>query len=279
MKKIITIAILASITSMANAGEVKKPGETSLIKEPTKFSYDLGLETYRETYKEYNTEDNNSTFMKEEANMYGVNGKLSYQATPVDKFVFRTRYATGDSEYTGSRMGEAYGSLIVDGQDRNVWEFGAEYQHKFIELNDVNMGFGVNYRELTDRLDQAGIGGYKRVNQLSYANFSLDKEFNVHGWKVTPKLNVKALLDGKQKSYLDPEYTLAHKQGSGHGYDLELAFVKKVSNYNLAIVPYFKSMSIGNSDQLILTDGVNSIVTMEPKNKTTEAGITIGLQF
>jgi hypothetical protein len=176
-------------------------------------------------------------------------------------------------------QGGAYGSLVVDGQDRHVWEIGAEYKHKFVELKDINVGVAATYRELTDRLEQAGEGGYKRVNKLTYAGLSVDKEFHTNGWKVTPKFTAKALLDGKQNSYVLPEFTLGHKQNSGHGYDFEVAFVKKVSTYDLTISPYFKSMSIGNSDQVIITDGTTSIVTMEPKNKTTEAGVTVGLQF
>lgn len=274
MKKAITMAVLVAISSLANAGEVNQPQ----AKAHGKFSYNVGSEIYSETYKEYDTTANNATFMKETATMYGVNGKVSYQATALDKFVVNTRYAIGESKYTGAAQGGTYGSIVVDGQDRSVWEIGGEYQHKFVELKNLNVGVGITYRELTDRLDQAD-GGYKRVNGLSYANLSLDKDFNVNGWKVTPKFSAKVLLDGKQKSYLDPELTLSHKQGSGHGYDLEVAFVKKVSNYNLTISPFFKSMSIGNSDEVIVTDGTTSFLTKEPKNKTTEAGVTVGLQF
>lgn len=274
MKKAITMAVLVAISSLANAGEVNQPQ----AKAHGKFSYNVGSEVYSETYKEYDTSANNATFMKETATMYGVNGKVSYQATALDKFVVNTRYAIGESKYTGAAQGGTYGSIVVDGQDRSVWEIGGEYQHKFVELKNLNVGVGITYRELTDRLDQAD-GGYKRVNGLSYANLSLDKDFSVNGWKVTPKLSAKVLLDGKQKSYLDPELTLSHKQGSGHGYDLEVAFVKKVSNYNLTISPFFKSMSIGNSDEVIVTDGTSSFLTKEPKNKTTEAGVTVGLQF
>ncbi len=277
MKKIITIAVLAAMASFANAGEVNS-GKTK-AKGYEKFSYEVGTELYSETYKEYDTEDNNAVFMKETATMYGVNGKVSYLATPRDLFSVKARYATGESKYTGAMQTGTYGSLVVDGQDRHVWEIGGEYKHKFVELKDMNVGVSVNYRELTDRLDQAGDGGYKRVNQLTYAGVSMDKEFQTNGWKVIPKLTAKALLSGKQKSYLDPELTLGHKQTSGHGYDLEVAFVKRVSNYDLTISPYFKSMSIGNSDKIIITDGTLSAVTMEPKNKTTEAGVTLGLQF
>jgi hypothetical protein len=276
MKKLITIAVLAAISSFANAGEVNQPIQAKAY---GNFSYNVGSQMYNETYKEYDTQSNNAVFMKETATMYGVNGKIAYQATALDKFILKTSYSIGESKYTGATQGGTYGSVIIDGQDRSVWEFGGEYQHKFVEMKDVNVGVGITYRELTDRLDQAGDGGYKRVNGLSYASLSLDKDFNLNGWKVTPRLSAKVLLDGKQKSYVDPELTLSHKQGSGHGYDLEVAFVKRVSNYNLTISPYFKSMSIGNSEELIVTDGTTSFVTKEPKNKTTEAGVTVGVQF
>lgn len=277
MKQIITIAVLTAMASLANAGEVNSG--KSKDKGYEKVSYEVGSELYSETYKEYNTEANNAVFMKETATMYGVNGKVSYLATPLDLFSAKVRYATGESKYTGSLQTGTYGSLVIDGQDRHVWEVSAEYKHKFVELKNLNIGVSVNHRQLTDRLDQAGEVGYKRVNQLTYAGLSMDKEFYTNGWKVTPKFTAKALLDGKQKSYLLPEFTLAHKQNSGHGYDLEVAFVKKVSKYDLTISPYFKSMSLRNSDQVILTDGTDSIVTMEPKNKTTEAGVNVGLQF
>lgn len=276
MKKIITIAVLAAISSFANAGEVNQPTQAKAY---GKFSYNIGSQLYNETYKEYDTQDNNAVFMKEAATMYGLNGKVAYQATALDKFTLRTSYSIGESEYTGARSGDTYGSLVIDGQDRSVWEIGTEYHHRFVEMKDVNVGVGLAYRELTDRLDQAGAGGYKRVNGMSYANVSLDKDFNVNGWKVSPRLSAKVLLSGKQKSYLDPELTLSHKQRSGSGYDLEVAFVKKVSNYNLTISPYFKSMSIGNSDEVIITDGTTSYLTKEPKNKTTEAGLSLGVQF
>jgi hypothetical protein len=278
MKKIITITLLMVISSIANADEIKPLEKVLKVKPYGYFSYDITSDVYHENYKEYDT-NNNSLFMKETATLFGVKSKVSYQATTSDKFSLKTRYANGESNYMGAIQGNTYGSLTTHGQDRNVWELGAEYQHKFNELRDINVGVGINYRELTDRLDQAGEIGYKRVNSLSYANLSLDKDFQLNSWKMTPRLSVKALLNGKQKSYVDPELTLSHKQGSGHGYDVEVAFVKRISNHNLTISPYLKSMTIGNSEQVIITDGTTSAVTMEPKNKTTEAGLSLGLQF
>jgi hypothetical protein len=279
MKKILTIGILMAIASMSYASENTKSAQPSKDKEYGKLSYSIGLEQYQETYKEYDTSAGNATFMKEKANMTGLLGRVSYQVTLLDQFSLKGRYALGKSDYTGAYQNGTYGSLISDDQDRSVWEIGVEYRHKFIEMKDIHVGVGINYRELNDRLDQAGAGGYKRVNGIWYAGLSADKDFIVNNWTITPKATLKVLLDGTQKSYVDPSLTITHSQRSGNGYDLEVAFAKKFHNYNFVLSPYYKSMSIGDSNKVYLSDGTDIYETMEPKNKTTEAGLKIGLQF
>ncbi|MEQ6291316.1 hypothetical protein ACFPAG_11940 [Vogesella sp. GCM10023246] len=230
--------------------------------------YQLGVEAYNETYKET---VNSQPFMKEEANMTGLNGAIIISTSPLDEVLLEGRYARGNSDYTGAaQQADPYGSLKVSSIKRRTWEFAASYKRLVPDWDGVKLGLGIGSRYLEDHLDKTPTG-YRRENTLDYAIFSMERPTQLDGgWSMTPAFKYKYLLDGQQDSKLTSG-TLTHTQNKGSGYDLSLEFAKTSGKTEWLITPYMRTWHIRDSE--VVLD------TYEPDNKTKELGINLGMRF
>ena len=258
--RMIAASLLLAGSTVASAATVK---------------YQLGAEVYNETYKE--TVDS-QPFMKEEANMTGLNGAIIISTSPLDEVLLEGRYARGNSDYTGAYQGGQYGSLQNSGIESRTWEFGATYKRFIPDWDGVKLGLGIGTRYLEDHLDKYA-GGYRRENTLDYATFVMERPTQLDGgWTMTPAFKYKYLLDGQQDSKLTSG-TLTHTQNKGSGYDLSLEFAKTSGKTEWLITPYMRTWHIKKSESVYVTDGVDVLETYEPDNKTKELGISIGMRF
>lgn len=258
-------ALGCGVFAQAHAGDVKT-------------DIDVGAEMYHENYHE---EVDGSKFMQEEGWMYGVNGTATFHFSDEHGVKLSGRYAQGSSDYTGANQGGSYGSLTSNGQDRYVYELRGVYQNTSSwDGQPATFSIGLGYRNLTDRLDQSGNGGYKRENELFYATIGGESTYNLgSNWQVTPKVSYNYLLQGKQHSYLDG-VTLNNTQKHGSGYELSATFSTKINNqYGIKITPFWRYWSIHKSDDVYFTYGGNTYVGSEPKNMTQEYGLNLSMAF
>lgn len=272
MKKFALLALLAC-GSIAQANPLLPAKTLPEVKSASPFSFVLGVTQQRESYKEYDADG--GPFMKEEANMVGIKAQLEHKLSSYSKAVYSAAYLVGDSDYTGSYMNQPYGSATFSGLSRNLFELTGEYKLKPAAWNQFGMGFGLGYRRLTDNLQEAGPGGYKRTNELLYATVGVERDFKVNSWTITPAFKYKHLLVGKQFS--DVYGGLAMEQDKGKGSELSL----KIEHTNadgsgLLIQPFVRMWDIKESKPTHL---IGPWYLIEPHNKTKEIGIDLSWRF
>lgn len=242
-------------------------------------SYSVGGGVYKETYRE---KDNDGTaFMKEEANMAALNGRLRWApGNQEHALTVSGEYARGNSDYTGAYQGQPYGSLSISNLSRHKVTLGLDYVITWPELAGVQTGFGLTYRQLTDRLDEGGTGGYKRVNELSLANFSLARSYKIGGVQATPRVGFNYLLNGRQYSYvLVNGGKVRNKQDEGYGMFFEVDTTWNVNQGSVTVTPYFRQMNIAKSDVVAVNSGGSLVGLSEPKNITRELGVNVRYNF
>lgn len=268
--KITSVAVLCVALSASNA-----------FAEARETSFELGLETYRETYEEF---VDGRKFMQEEARMVGLTGSATVHIDDASSVKFGFRYARGKSDYTGAYQGETYGSLTSDGQTRSAAELRAAYQfHQNFGNVQVIPSIGLGYRRLTDYLEEAqGGGGYHRVNQLTFATVGIEARIPMGGrWKIAPKVGYNHLLWGQQES----GGILRNIQRKGYGFDVSADVSTKFgAQADFKVTPFLRYWKIRDSDAApyaTYTQGGQTYVVygMEPQNKTTEVGVNLNLNF
>lgn len=231
-------------------------------------SFELGLEGYRETYKE--TVDN-APFMQEKAGMAGINAGVTFNFYDKHALKIQGRYAEGESDYTGAYQGDPYGSLTINGIDRRAGEIRAQYQYIGCQIAGIPLmpSVGLGRRQLVDKLEQAGSGGYRRKNTLNFATVGLESSFKLGaGWALNPKAGYNYVLNGTQRSGT----FLENKQNSGHGFEFAVEAEKKLSdNMAMKISPFYRYWHIAKSDEVFSA--------YEPKNTTKEVGLSVSMLF
>lgn len=239
-------------------------------------SFEIGTEVYQETYKE--TVDG-QPFMKEQAIMIGVNGAVRLQFTNQDAVKFSARYAQGKSDYTGAFDGQPYGSLTSNGQDRYTYEFRGVYEATGpVSGHDLTTSLGLGYRNLTDRLDQSGPGGYKRESEYFYATLGLEAKYGLgaSSWDVTPKIAYNHLIQGTQHSFIGGN-DFQNRQNNGHGFELSAAVSRQLQNtQEIRLTPFYRYWKVRESEATPIGGG---FAIVEPENKTNEFGLNLSYVF
>lgn len=236
----------------------------------------VGIGTYNETYIEYDTDNGGAHFMSEKAKrMTEITGSVEAELSNGFSVVGKGAYAFGKSDYTGSYSGGNYGDLQINGQDRSRYQVEALLQATLpVSVAAVKVGAGLGYRHLTDRLDQAGPGGYKRVNEAKYVVAAAETAIPVGQYTVTPAVSYRVLTSGTQHSYVNGT-DLTHNQDQGKGYEVSVAISRKLNNLNITVSPFYRKWAIDNSADVVYMGNL----TREPKNTTTEVGANISVQF
>lgn len=235
------------------------------------FTMRVGSEIYQELYQE---RSDGQLFMQEKATMIGLTFDGHYAFTPAHALRLSGRIARGESTYTGSYQGGNYGDLVSKGQDRSTFDLRALYENSTEwEYGPVTGAIGLGYRDLVDRLDQSGPGGYKRENELLYLHLSEQFELAINStWKFSPAVGINILLYGRQHSD-----DLLNTQDSGLGAELSAPFERALSgNKTLRLQPFFRYWQIGDSNHVDIGNGYYAV---EPSNSTKEYGVNISVGF
>lgn len=228
----------------------------------------LGTDIYQERYSEVDTSGNK--VMDETAIMYGITAGVDIPLSQYATLKIDGMYATGKSSYTGSYMGQPYGSLSFSGLDRNMFKVSGVTTYRFTDLADTELGLGLEYRQLTDRLDQAGPGGYKRVNKSLWAVVTAEKTFATGSdWTLTPDARFRYLLSGTQEA--DILGGLNFQQKNGMGFELGLAATYRFNSVDITLKPYYRHTTIQASK--------TTLGFYEPKNTTQEYGLQLYMTF
>lgn len=238
----------------------------------------LGVEAYQEHYSEFQT---GRKIMQEKGNMASLVGSTNLKLDDENSLLLAGRYAFGKSDYTGAFQGGNYGDVQSNGQDRQAWEVQAIFKRRLAigSLQDINIGAGLGLRHLEDSMEQAAVGGYNRKNDLSYLKFSLDKKFTLEsGINVTPSIAYKHLIEGTQTSMIG-DADLKHTQKKGFGFDLSVELERKIGANTFYAAPFYRYWNIEDSQTVYAIINGNLYSTVEPKNKTHEYGVAVGMKF
>ena len=232
----------------------------------------IGATMQQETYLETNSKTGDK-FMEEKALMYGVTVGFEQQLAEIHKIQYKGTLLTGSSDYTGAYQGGQYGDVVLKGQSRLMYELNATYKLAPQAWHGVVLGAGLGYRNLIDNLQEAGSSGYKRENSNLYAAFGIERAFSItQDWTVTPSVVLKKSIYSRQFSEIQEGVLLVHNQNNVNGFEFSAVIAKQNANgTKFLITPYVRSWDAADS---VAVQG-----TMEPKNKTTEVGLTIALQF
>lgn len=256
---VLIIAVVAKSNAIASTTE-------------SPFSVKVGTEIYKEIYRERDSDG--QRFMQEEASMLGLTLDAHYTFTAEHALRFTGRIARGDSTYTGSYQNGTYGDLVSAGQDRSMFDLRVLYENSTNwEYGPVKGFVGLGYRNLIDRLDQIGTGGYKRMNEIFYLN--LQEKFILEinpSWRFSPEVGVNVLLRGRQHSD-----DLINTQNSGFGIEIAAPFETRfLGNKTLTLQPFFRFWQIGESDYVPIG---NNYYVVEPANRTQEYGLNVSVGF
>lgn len=259
MKKI-HLSAVAALALFASAG-------AAVAAEPASaYSYELGLTSHHETYKELDRFGDK--LMQETAPLVGIKGSVSRAFGEHGKVKVSGEYAFGQSHYVGSYQGGSYGDVHAGGIGRELFETTAIYTHAAPEWGGVALSGGLGYRYLVDNLQDAGAGGYERVNQRIYAIVGIEHTLQGASWAVTPAFQYKHSLKSRHDS--DLLGGIRHRQ-HGNGGELSVAFAQTKGDYPVTIRPFVREWRIDDSN---VVDGF-----IEPKNRTREVGFDLAWRF
>lgn len=267
-------AFMLAHASFGYAGQYSPPEYDQAIRAR------VGIESYSETYTEYDTTRGNAKFMQQSALMRGINSSVEFALSPVHVAFVTARYATGLSDYIGGYQNAAgtysgYGTLRSYGTPRSTSELGVG----IALFEPLSVGVGVNQRVLEDHLEFTA-GGYYRKNTILYDYAFIKYSIQLDSVMVTPKATYKHLIGGKQ--YSGPSLGMAqgtsNTQNSGSGYNFEVSFIFPAGNRTVELTPFYRFMEIQDSDW-VSTNTATGMGVIEPKNRTVEVGISAQLLF
>lgn len=270
MKKTLFVTLAFAITGSALAASpnLLAPLPVSPAAKSA-YSYELGMSMHRETYEEF---DVDGKLMQEVAPMAGIKGGVARAiGENGGTLVLSGELDMGQAEYTGSYIGGNYGDLRQGGLRRRLVDVSVTYKQTAPAWNGLTVGAGLGYRRLVDNLQDSGAGGYKRINERTYLTVGLEQAFNSAQWSITPGVKYKHPVSSKQTS---PDLLggISVDQPTGYGAEASLAIVKKEVRYRIAVTPFIRVWEMRDSD-------IHRSGLYEPRNKTTEAGVSATYQF
>ncbi|WP_343587364.1 hypothetical protein [Herbaspirillum sp.] len=251
--------------TLAAAVLVAGAGQALAEVKPT---FALGTELYEETYREW---VDGQRFMKERASMTAITGDLHLAFDQQNALRVAGRYAWGTSDYTGAYQGMPYGSLTDSGQARRAYDIRATYEWTTFSMRyPLTASVGAGYRNLVDRLDQSGPGGYRRESEYFYGTIGIGTAMKVGdgSWTFSPKMSYQHLLRGFQHSGDD-----LNAQTKGYGLEVSTALSRPLGAGCASLTPFYRYWKIADS-KMNYAAGI-----MEPQNQTHEFGINLSYRF
>lgn len=230
-----------------------------------KTSVYAGLTSYQEAYKEFEA---GNKLMQEVAPMNGVVLGVVKELQSGGVVRAELTAALGEAKYTGSYWGGQYGDLVITGLSRRMVSVLGEYSHAVPQGYGVVACVGLGYRHLMDHLEE-GPGGYTRANNRLFVTAGLAREFKLNDkWALTPRAVYKHILYSAQYSALRGGVTV-EQQGRGAEYALDLTY--RAGSRVLTVSPFVRAWNVKASN---VVSGL-----YEPKNTTSEVGLTLSVSF
>jgi hypothetical protein len=285
MKKSLFVALAFVSTGSAFADPISQAAGPAPVIAQSPYTYSIGLTQHRETYTEYGRQRSSivteparqprghgAKIMQEKAHMTGIKGSVARRIGETNgKVLLSAEYAFGKADYTGSYMGGSYGDITVGDLRRTLVDVSGMYKYSAQGLNGLTAGVGLGYRRLVDNLQDAGAGGYKRVNERTYLTIALEQPIQVNQWSITPGVQYKHILSSKQRAELT-DRDISLEQDSGHGAELSVAFMRQGERVSTVITPFFRIWNMKESR-------LHPAGLFEPKNDTREVGLAVSVQF
>jgi hypothetical protein len=237
---------------------------------PTGLHVTIGPTHYHESYTEFVNAPHK--FMREEATMIGADVRVDYGFDRHFSLGAGYDVAVGSSTYTGSKMGQPYGTLTAGGIGRHRHHLTLDTTYRLSQGTGITAG--IAWRKLYDHMEKMA-KGYRRENTITYLSLGIDHCFPLASWTMQPALMYHHLIGGQQfTAILGGIY---HQQQHGHGMDVAIAF-KKILNADHAftITPFLHTWEIADSDKVNTAQGY---VFMEPHNKTEDVGVQLAWTF
>jgi len=271
LKKVMILTIVLSIGPIVHANGIEGFG----LQE-----HDFGLlfEAYSFKYEE-------PGLMKETGLMVGVAGEYTYRGwleNPQQdlKAMLRgeARYAGGSVDYNGAYQDGTplqYGGI----NDRTFEIRGMAGLDAFICDNKLlaTLYTGAGYRQLDDELSEM-LGGYDRRSQYLYIPVGCEFVFRSYGkWLMTLTAEYDWFIKGQQTSELGRFRGLRDVENDqDHGSGFRASLRLDHENERFFIEPYFRLWNIGKSE---VEHAGSGFYVLEPKNRTQEIGVNLGMAF
>lgn len=238
---------------------------------------DFGFTGYRAHYQE---KDQDSSFlMKLTGPFYGYFYRLGYQFACTDfRIDIEGYHSWGKMRYASVRTGESYGHKDEASEIRLLGYYPWYY------LNDVTIegysGIGGRYLEDNsyDSITTTGHQGYWRTSRYTYIPVGLRfiKSLNCERFLIA-HLEYDFFTSGKQNSYIVGYGVNDQKSGRGLRAGLDFQMPTGYKDLDLILGGFIRYWSIKDSDKNLTTNG--RWVYWEPRNKTYEIGVKIGVVF
>lgn len=277
MKKIILSILLALATSFAlvtSAGVSAQPR----FAQPGWFG-DLGLEGYHYNYRERSYRDN-SFLMKDTGPMYGLYYGLGYQPECIAlRIALEGEIAWGDKiHYQSKSSGESSNEKYVRSELRLLGFYPWALSEQL--TLEGYMGLGGRYVENDgwNTITTTGHVGYLRESTYSYAPIGIRiiKDLDCCMYLIG-YVEYDWFLSGHQYSGLQGGVNNTQDSGYGArlGLDLHIPSSFQAFDYNVGM--FVRHWNI--KDSSINTSNNGRFTGLEPRNRTYEIGVKVGLVF
>ncbi len=260
-----------------------------------KHQYQVGTEFFYAKYKEPDV-------MEQRGTLWGVNGSYTYRPAQgdvlnnslVNTYVLEGMMAWGNFKYEAEAPAQT--GLQVDKDDYMFELRGLLGQEYFMEDTTFMPYSGFAYRYLNDDDD----GSLHIVKGSSF--YGYEREANYYyvpagvvisrAWQDGSSVHLRGEYDffiwGLQKSHVGDgnaylptpnQDVIEHDQHKGFGIRGSIEMVQNLGRVAVFAEPFFRYWHIENSDVVTaFVDGGNTD-TVEPENKTIEAGVKFGVKF
>ena len=189
-----------------------------------------------------------------------------------------------------------YGKLDYDGHLQNIYTgertpfkatndknyffdtaFLGGVEFKLSEKLSISPYTGLGYRYLLDKKRKKDPYNYDYKREQTYYYLPIGADLKVplsSGWSLAFNTEIDVLLRGENKSHVDGG--LKFRQNSGYGWRLAAKVEKNLHSVGIFAEPFYRYWDIAKSNK---DTGNSGASWLEPKNKTNEFGLRIGVTF
>jgi hypothetical protein len=274
MKKIISTAVMA-LATISSPLYAARPSMAN----PGWFA-DIGLEGYYYHYRENTRQDN--FLMSHKGPMYGLYYVLGYQPESMAlRFAWEGRFARGtDIYYSSQNTGNMNGCCYTASEQRLIGTYSWDLENQ----NKIEGYTGIANRSMVnddfDRQSTTGHYGWLRTSSYVYIPLGVRYAHCIEDMQLATHLEYDWFIRGLQTSRAYGVNT-RNDQNNGLGMRLgvDLLIPSSYGCFDYNIGAFIRYWNIGDS-----TVNQNSMTSRtdlyyEPRNKTYEIGIRLGLAF